>query len=229
MSADHPSTHTKPNKPYPDFPLFPHATGRWAKKIRGKTHYFGPWDDPDGALDSYIKQRDDLHAGRKPRAHQDALTVKLLVNSFLIHKQALQDAGELSPRTWRNCKEATDLLISEFGRQRSVADLGPDDFAEIRNKMAKKWGPVRVRDFMQRIRSVFKYGFDSGLLATPMRFGPGFARPSKKTIRLERAAKGPRMFEAEEIRRLLGYAALAPSRRLPALGDDPTWRQLRLR
>jgi hypothetical protein len=44
----------KPAKPRPDFPLFPHATRRWARKIRGKLHCFGPWDDPDGALQKYL-------------------------------------------------------------------------------------------------------------------------------------------------------------------------------
>jgi hypothetical protein len=166
------------------------ATGRWAKKIRGKLHYFGPWSDPDGALTKYMDQRDALHAGRKPRVDPEALSVKGLANAFLNHKQALLDAGELSPRTWLNCKEATDFLIAGLGKQRSVADIGPDDFAALRNKMTKKWGPVRVRDFVQRIRNVFKFAFDVGLIATPMRFGPGFSRPSKKTIRLERARKG---------------------------------------
>jgi hypothetical protein len=57
----------KPAKPRFDFPLFPHATGRWAKKIRGKLHYFSKWADPDAALQRYVEERDDLYAGRKPR------------------------------------------------------------------------------------------------------------------------------------------------------------------
>jgi integrase len=83
--------------------------------------------------------------------------------------------------------------------------------------MAKRWGSLRVRDFVQHIRSVFKYGFDAGLMTTPMRFGPGFARPSKKNMRLERAERGPRMFAAEELRRLI-KAAPQPLKAMILLG-----------
>jgi hypothetical protein len=131
-----------------------------------------------------------------------ALRLQALCNAYLNHKNAPLEANELSPRTWRNYTEATDLLIEQFGKGRLAADLRPDDFASLRNAMSKKWGAVRVRDFIQRVRSVFKYGYDSELLDAPMRFGPGFTRPSKKTVRLGRAEKSQRMFEAEEIRAL---------------------------
>jgi hypothetical protein len=49
----------KPQMPFPDFPLFPHATDRWAKKVRVKSCCLGKVaDDPKGVA-------------RKPR-RQDA-------------------------------------------------------------------------------------------------------------------------------------------------------------
>lgn len=198
----------KPQKPSPEFPLFPHATKRWAKKIRGKMHYFGPWDDPDGALKKYLEQKDALHSGRKPREVSEGVTVKDLANAYLNHQKAKLDRGDLSPRTWRNYRETAELLVSRFGKDRLVADLRPEDFAELRTHMSKKWGPVRVRNFIQQVRSVFKYGHDSELLASVVRFGPGFDRPTKKTIRLNRAKKGPQMFEPAELRALVSGATV---------------------
>jgi integrase len=107
-----------------------------------------------------------------------------------------------------NCKEATDLIIVSFGKQRLAGDLDPDDFAKMRDGMAKRWGAVRVRDMVQRVRSVFKYGLDVGLLDRPAGFGPGFARPSKKAVRLVRAKQGPKLFTAGECRSLIGAAGV---------------------
>jgi integrase len=202
MSKQHPTTPAKPSKPYADFPLFPHATRRWAKKIRGKLHYFGPWDDPDGALAKYLEQKDALHAGRKNRPDPDAATVKDACNAFLNHKRALLDAAELSSRAWAEYKEATDLLVKHLGKARLVVDLDATDFAALRGKLAKRWGPVRLGNVIQRIRSVFKHALDAGLIGRPVCFGPGFVRPSKKVLRRHRAGQGPKLFTAVEVRAL---------------------------
>src|SRR4051794_29807434 len=103
-SPTDPGKPAKPSKPHPDFPLTPHPVGQWCKKIRGKIHYFGPWDDPDGALAKYLAQKEDLHAGRTPRPDRMALTVKDVANDFMAAKEALVDAGELSKRTWDEYK-----------------------------------------------------------------------------------------------------------------------------
>lgn len=87
---------TKPSKPYPEYPLTAHPAGYWCKKIRGRIHYFGPWSDPDGALARYLEQKDDLHAGRKPREVSGGVTTRDLCNQFLNAKAAARDAGEIT-------------------------------------------------------------------------------------------------------------------------------------
>jgi integrase len=208
----------KPSKPYPDFPLFPHANGHWAKKIRGKLHYFGRWADWQAALDLYQAQRDDLHAGRTPRASRDGLTVSDLCNRFLTGKQALLDNGELSPRTFQDYHRIARVLVDFFGRERFVDDLVADDFGALRKSLAERLGPVAIGNEIQRIRTLFKFAFDDGLIDKPVRYGANFNRPTKRVLRAQRHEAGPRMFEADEIHAILKEAKSPAVRAMVLLG-----------
>jgi len=198
----------KPQKPYADFPLFPHATRRWAKKIRGKLHYFGPWEDPNKALAKYLDERDALMAGRKPRRVSTGVTLRDVCNHFLSHKEHLRDAGEIVPRTFDEYHTTCATLLDSLGKETFADDVGIEEFARLRASFARKWGAVRLGNEIQRIRGVFKYAFEAGLIPAPVRFGPGFARPSAKVIRKARALKGPRMFEADDLRRIIDAAGV---------------------
>ncbi|HEY1381021.1 MAG TPA: tyrosine-type recombinase/integrase [Gemmataceae bacterium] len=211
------TAHSKPAKPYPDFPLFPHATGRWAKKIRGRFVYFGPWSDPDGALAKYLAEKDALHAGRTPQPPAEALTVHVLAGRYLTTKKRKLDAGELSPRSFADYTATCKGIIKAFGKARLVADLRPEDFEKLRAALAKKWGPVRLGNEVNRVRMLFRYGQENGLLNTPIVFGEGFQRPTRKTLRLHKQAQGPKMFEAAEIRSML-KAAGQPLKAMILLG-----------
>src|SRR5262249_2428272 len=113
------------------------------------------------------------------------------------------DAGELSARTWADNKEACDLLVEQFGRARLVSDLRPDDFNRLRARMAQRWGPVRLGNVIHRVKSVFKFALESGLIDRPVLYGPEFRKPSAGVLRRHRAQNGGRMLEAAELRKLL--------------------------
>ena len=74
MRKNKKSSKAAATKPYGGFPLFRHAVGQWAKRIRGKIHYFGV--DPKAALDKYLNQRDVLQAGRIRRVQGDGLPIR---------------------------------------------------------------------------------------------------------------------------------------------------------
>lgn len=203
-----------PQKPYPGFPLFLHRTGQWAKKVRGKTVYFGT--DADAALKKWLAERDDRFAGRTPRS-PEGLTVRILVNQFLTSKRLLVDSGELSPRTWSDYYACCESLVTALGKNRRVDELGSRDFELLRAGLAKRRGPVSLGNEIQRIRTLFKFAFDDGLIEKPVRFGATFKKPSRKVIRSARHAAGPRMIEAEDLRKLIGGAG-SPLKAMILLG-----------
>ena len=207
----------KPAKPHPDFPLFAHAAGVWAKKVKQRLHYFGPWADPEGALNRWLEQKDDLLAGRTPRPKTEGATLRDLANRFLTAKKHLAETGEIALRTYTDYYTACQGVITILGKDRLLTDLGGDDFDHLRRCLAKTRGPVALGDSINRVRMLFKFAYDSELITQPIRYGASFKRPSKKVIRIARGKAGPRMFEAAELRAII-EAAPVPLRAMILLG-----------
>ncbi len=197
---------SKPAKPHKDFPLTPHPTGRWCKKVRGKVLFFGKWDDPQGALARWLDQKDDLLAGRTPRNKTAGLTLLELCNRFLTAKKHQVETRELTPRSFADYHATCERILTTFGKTRLVLDLRSDDFESLRGGWAKHWQASTIGNEVQRVRVLFKYAYDAGLIDAPIRYGPMFKRPSRKVLRRLRKDAGSKMFAAADLRKILDTA-----------------------
>jgi integrase len=88
--------------------------------------------------------------------------------------------------------------------------LQADEFDTYRAKVAEKWGAVALGNEIQRTRSLFKFGFEAGIMDKPVRFGPHFKKPKRREMRQARNAMPSRFLSAGEIRLLLEGAAAKP-------------------
>ncbi|HEX4143776.1 MAG TPA: tyrosine-type recombinase/integrase [Pirellulales bacterium] len=186
-------------RPYKDFPLFRHATGQWAKKIRGRLVYFGI--DAERALDKYLKHKDELLAGLP--INNGKVTVKQLVNQFLTSKKAFVDSGELSKRTFDDYYVTCERVLIVFGKSRPVESLRPLDFERLRAKFATTHGPVRLCKDITCVRVLANYAYKADLIEHPVKCGNGFDKPSKSVLR---RARKPKMFTAPELRKVIESA-----------------------
>jgi hypothetical protein len=159
----------RPKKPRKSYPLYAHACGRWAKKVNGKLRYFGTWDDPQGSLEMWLAQKDDLLAGREPSAPGDGLTVFGLVNKCLESKELAVATGELTKRSWDDYHLIGGVIIKMFGENRSVTDLRAADFEKLKHEFTKGIGKnrrghglVALSNDIVRAKVFFNYAFASG-------------------------------------------------------------------
>lgn len=221
----------KPDKPYPEFPLYAHNTRRWAKKIKGHTRFFGPWNDWQAAL---VRYEHDVHywqRGQKPPpmdANKDAVTVGYLVNKFLEHREGLVESGELARQTWLDYKRIGEDLIKQLGRHTAIEYLTPDDFARLRKhfatskpkpkssgasknkartaEKAKTKGLVSVRNSIARSMAIFNDAHKARLISRPVDTGESFQKPKRAALKREKLAKNNKSYSVDELKTLFEAA-----------------------
>ena len=199
---------TKPATPYPAFPLTAHNSGQWCKKIKGKRYYFGPWSFPDAALARYLSEAEQLQSGdgRPAASIADTLTVQELANQYIANRQQQVDQGLFRVVSFQAVEKTSRRLVEHFGKKTIVISLKPEAFAAFIKRHARPagtLGPVAMNNETQRVRSIFKFGFDMGWLDVPIRFGPAFKPLNRKQHRILKAKQPKKFLEAAEIRSLL--------------------------
>ena len=215
-TRSHRSRKSKCKKPYKDFPLTAHPSGRWVKKCRKKAFYFGPIGEgaeyePNwrAALDQFNREwqyilKGEPIPGQEPENQDNPpCTLRELCNEFLATKRNKIESGELSERSYRDYFRTCKLLIDHFGKERAIESLKPLDFEAFRKSLAKKLNPATLGNEITRCRVVFKFAADADLIDKPVKFGQSFDRPSKTSLRRVRNEAGPKMFTGDEIRMIL--------------------------
>ena len=205
MSRNREPRPDRPPKPRPDFPLFAHRNGRWAKKVRGKFEYFGKWEDDwkgERALQVWLDQKDLLLAGRQRRVIRDALTVADLANKVLNWKLSQYRTGERKFHTLDRWHTVCAMVVEVFGAKQAVEDLGPDNFTRLKRLRLAHMSISSQASYIIYIRALFKFAYndEQRLISAPVLFGREFQVP-----KIPRKGPQKELFTAEQIRELISY------------------------
>lgn len=213
MSITHDSTTVSPpGKPYEGFPLFAHHNGQWAKKIKGRLHYFGPWADYQAALTRWLIEKDDLEAGRKPQVSAGvALTVEQMVILFLEDRNLRVASGEMELASWKDYERYGKRMLRVFGKDTPVESLTTADFQRYRADLQKSHKTLEsLRGDITKTKVFFNWAGPGtngqGHLDRLPRFGSAMRVPSRKALLRERQERGQQVLSAEQIRLLLAGA-----------------------
>lgn len=136
-----------------------------------------------------------------------AMTVRDACNHFLEAREKDVEADILSSRTYLYYKRACIKLIEFYGRDRSFATLGPQDFTAYRQRILETKNAISTGNEIVRIRTILKWLKKSGYI-DDYDVGPDFRKPAAKIVRRLRREKGKKLFNAQQTRGLLNESGL---------------------
>lgn len=194
-----------------------HKNGQWVKKIRGKLNYFGPWDDPDGALQRYLANAEDLQAGRPVNTSPTSagVTVAAVFNRYLAHRsedvrQNRRELGEIvedkiSPGQFNRYRRAGNLMADVLGGDAVADDLTAADFARVHARLKANYKPETMANYANAIKTVLRWAHEEAELLThrPKVGGSLTVKSLKRSLRQKRDEGRKRLLTPDQIHAML--------------------------
>jgi integrase len=196
---------TTPDK----FPLFLHATGQWAKKIKGKLWYFGK--DKQKAFEKYHLERLHLEAGvairsaPKPVEVQPSQGVQIGngIDLFLASCESRVAQGKLSKLSLIDYKLTLGLVTASLDRSITIQATQPVHWALVYDRIAKGKNATTINGEVARIRAAFSWLRKNRFIDREPYYGESLNRPTKTQMRKARTASGKAWFDRHEIKSIL--------------------------
>ncbi|KLU02975.1 hypothetical protein RISK_004945 [Rhodopirellula islandica] len=213
---------SKPAKPRKDFPLFAHSSGQWAKKVRGKLHYFGVWADPVAAENEWERTKLALLEGRDPDVALAGVSVGWLCNAFMDSKELMHERDELTKVTLNEYHGMVKDVAAFFGKGRRLDSLRPGDFERYRRSLPSTWSPITINNNLRLVRVLFNYANDIEATKRDIRYKVGLKAVAKSALLKHEAKQHAKEFTVEEVWTLFN-AASQPMRSFILLGINAAY------
>lgn len=227
-----PTPIAKPQKPWPDFPLYWHPRGYWMCKRDGREWRYEA--DAQRSYERYLVDQQARREGLVPARVVKRYALRDAVNLYLTRQHSRMNEGAISSSQFARCRrELEHHLPLAVSLRTPLMDFCADEAGDLRpgelfgriRKQALKRGLQAAEKHITIVRACLDYAARKKLMRAP-EYGDDFDKPSPSLIDRERNRRdlehGERAWTIEELRRILAEAKRLSENRQTRKGIRPS-------
>lgn len=109
----------------------------------------------------------------------------------MAHEENQLNAGNMKKNNYEAQYAVCKIVLEYMPASVPLDSIGLLHFTSVMNAIIKrKQAPQTRGRVIGLVKSIFKFGYENGVLSRPANFGVGFAKPPAKVMRAHRNAKG---------------------------------------